>query len=291
MSFTFAARTLLELGKELISSDAVALQELIKNAVDAQSPRVELIANVQLRHSDFREAIFRIVEEQKNASEVIPFVRSKLLDSNNDAFKSSLDVIGAHSQTDALVAKLTTLYEDLNYIEVRDTGHGMGLRDLSDVFLRIGTSSRRKANLAGARNLGDKGIGRLSAMRLGNRLQVKTARTEDRHWNLLYIDWTLFSHDDDVDADAINIEPQIGEEKANADDRGTTIRISALQGDWDLPRFTDILQGRIARMIDPFVPGLANRLIVARHNGVKVAGTIHSPSTPTGCACHVPCRI
>ena len=38
MSFSFEARTLLELGKELISTDEVALYELIKNAVDAQSP-------------------------------------------------------------------------------------------------------------------------------------------------------------------------------------------------------------------------------------------------------------
>ena len=37
MSFKFAARTILELGKELISSDEVALHELIKNAVDAKS--------------------------------------------------------------------------------------------------------------------------------------------------------------------------------------------------------------------------------------------------------------
>ena len=54
----------------------------------------------------------------------------------------------------------------------------MAIEELSDVFLRIGTNSRRKDNLAGARYLGDKGIGRLSAMRLGDRLQVKTAREE-----------------------------------------------------------------------------------------------------------------
>ena len=112
-----------------------------------------------------------------------------------------------------------SLYDDLNYIEVRDTGHGMSLDELSEIFLRIGTSSRRKENLRGAQNLGDKGIGRLSAMRLGDRLQVKTSRSEDQYWNLLDIDWTLFSRDDDVDADAINIEPEIGDEKAER--RGT----------------------------------------------------------------------
>ena len=52
MTFKFSARTLLELGKELISSDEIALYELIKNAVDAQSPRVEIFVNVQLCNSD-----------------------------------------------------------------------------------------------------------------------------------------------------------------------------------------------------------------------------------------------
>ena len=37
MAFTISARTILELGKELISSDDVALYELIKNAIDAGS--------------------------------------------------------------------------------------------------------------------------------------------------------------------------------------------------------------------------------------------------------------
>src|SRR5262249_12554425 len=39
MAFKIAARTLLHLGAELISSDAVALYELIKNAFDAGSKR------------------------------------------------------------------------------------------------------------------------------------------------------------------------------------------------------------------------------------------------------------
>ena len=194
-------------------------------------------------------------------------------------------VLGRNS----FLESLAKLYNDLNYIEIRDTGHGMSFDDLRDVFLRIGTSSRRKENLAGARNLGDKGIGRLSAMRLGDRLQVKTSRTDDQYWNLLDIDWTLFSHDDDLDADEITIEAELGDEKTEADEHGTTIRISVLQGDWDLPRFTDVVQGKISRMVDPFVPGLANRLIVARHNGTRV----QVPSIPKELlrAAHAVCHV
>lgn len=292
MGFKFAARTILELGKELISSDEVALYELIKNAVDAQSSRIEIVVNVQLRYSDYRDAVARRTEERESRTKVIRFIRSKLIDPESADSIALLDELSGSSQAEFL-ENLNTLYKNLNYIEVRDTGHGMSFDDLQEVFLRIGTSSRQKENLLGAKNLGDKGIGRLSAMRLGDCLQVKTAKREDLHWNLLDIDWRLFSNDDDVDADAINIEPEIGEEKAEAEQHGTTIRISALQGDWDLPRFTDILQGRIARMVDPFVPGLANRLIRARHNGLRV----QIPSIPrrllqaAHSVCHVKFRM
>ncbi len=289
MSFTFSARTILELGKELISSDDVAIYELIKNAVDARSPRVEINVSVQLRNSDYLDAITQINEDGKSPSEVKDFIRGKLIDVEKSKSATMLDELEKSSEKEDFLRTLASLYDELNYIEFKDAGHGMSLNDLTSVFLRIGTSSRRKENLQGAKNLGDKGIGRLSAMRLGDRLRVKTARREDRYWNLLDIDWTLFSRDDDVDADMINIEPEIGDEKAEPGEQGTTIRVSALQADWDLPRFTDILQGRIARMIDPFDRGSANRLIVARYNSRRV----HVPSIPDPLlqAAHAVCHM
>lgn len=276
MSFKFSARTILELGKELISSDEVAIYELIKNAIDASSPSVELHANVQLLNSDYNDAISQIQQEGNSLFEVKDFIRSKLIDAESGDSHVLLEGLEIAAAKEDFLDTLTSLYERLNYIEIRDTGHGMSLNDLSDVFLRIGTNSRRMENLKGARNLGDKGIGRLSAMRLGDRLRVKTSRNNDTNWNLLSIDWTLFSRDDDVDADTILIEPAVGDKKDNAEQHGTTIRVSALLADWDLPRFADILQGRIARLIDPFVGGGANRLIVARYNGKR----IQLPSIP-----------
>ena len=160
MSFKFSARTLLELGKELISSDEVALYELIKNAVDAQSPRVEIVVNVLLRNSDYKEAIAQIREEGRNPAEVRNSVRGKLINPESADSITLLDELYKITQKEDFLEKLTSLYNDLNYIEVRDTGHGMSFDELSEIFLRIGTSSRRKENLQGAQNLGDKGIGR-----------------------------------------------------------------------------------------------------------------------------------
>lgn len=289
MSFKFAARTILELGKELISSDDVALYELIKNAIDAESPRVGVYANVILPGSAYREAVAQIREERQDRRKVTEFVHDRLIDSERTDSRSFMDELRSVSRRSDFINALESRYNALNYIEIRDVGHGMSLDDLSDVFLRIGTPSRHKDNKAGLRKLGDKGIGRLSAMRLGDRLQVKTCRSNDRYWNLLDIDWTLFSHDVDVDADAVRIEPEIGDEKTQPDTQGTIIRICGLHGDWDLPRFTDVMQGRIARMVDPFEFGSANRRLLARHNGTRV----QVPSIPRELlrAAHATCHV
>ena len=44
--FRVSARTLFQLGAELISSDGIAFYELIKNAFDASSPRVDIDIDV-----------------------------------------------------------------------------------------------------------------------------------------------------------------------------------------------------------------------------------------------------
>lgn len=289
MSFTFEARTLLELGKELISSDEVALYELIKNAVDARSPKVEILVKVQLTHSDLKEAIARIEEENHSIERVTDYVHSCLIDASSPDAQRIMAAIREATDKNAFLDNLTRIYNEVNTIEVRDSGDGMSLADLNDVFLRVGTRSRRSENIAGAKNLGDKGIGRLSAMRLGDHLRVKTSREGEAHWNLLDIDWTMFGHDSRKLIHEVDVEPVLGEEKFEASEHGTSILISALQGDWGEIRFTDILQGRIARMVDPFDAGAANRLIVARHNGQRIA----VPSIPRQLldSAHAYCRV
>lgn len=52
MAFTITARTVLELGSELISSDIIAFYELIKNAFDAATTDgVEISFEVVLRRN------------------------------------------------------------------------------------------------------------------------------------------------------------------------------------------------------------------------------------------------
>ena len=111
----------------------------------------------------------------------------------------------------------------------------MSKGDLESIFLVIGTSSRKKEIQEALDNderdapyLGEKGIGRLSAMRLGEALSVRSARATDSRWNRLDIDWTAFG---DLDAmlEDIDIKPfRGGKKKDDPAQSGTDIRIQAL---------------------------------------------------------------
>ncbi len=92
-------------------------------------------------------------------------------------------------------------------IVVSDQGTGMSRKDLSDNDLVTGTVSRKRAidaalaeRVSGNQRapfLGEKGIGRMSAMPTGDRLTVETAEAGDKHFSPLQIDWSPF---DDLDA-------------------------------------------------------------------------------------------
>ena len=288
MSFSFEARTLLELGKELISTDEVALYELIKNAVDAGSPKVEIDVRSRLAHTDYREAVRHLRESVMALSEVTAFIRGKMEEDESGRCEKCLAELDRTTDRNTYGEKLDAHYAMLNSIEIRDTGEGMSFGDLSDVYLRIGTRHRRRQNEGGANNLGDKGIGRLSAMRLGDLLTVETSKEGEGHWNVLDVNWGVFSHSEDKLVQDIEIAPERGRKKQHRTDHGTTIRIRSLNGNWDSVRFKELLDGKVARFVDPFEAGLANRLLVARHNGQRVM----IPSIPKALLrhAHASCR-
>ena len=288
MSFSFEARTLLELGKELISTDEVALYELIKNALDAGSPRVEIDVRSRLVHTDYREAVRQLHESRKALSEVTAFIRAKIEEDQSDPSQQCLTELDRTTDRPTYGERLDIHYAQLNSIEIKDTGEGMSFSDLNDVYLRIGTRHRRTQNEQGATKLGDKGIGRLSAMRLGDLLTVETTKAGERHWNVLDVDWGIFSHSEDMLVQDVEVAPTRGSTKRDRNYHGTTIRIRHLNADWTRIRFNALLDGRIARFIDPFEAGLANRLLVARHNGRRVM----IPSVPKALMrhAHAACR-
>lgn len=260
MAFKVKARVLLELGAELISSDGIALYELIKNAIDAKSESIDVRVQVALTSSGYRlldheldgpnpasltqgyldRAVARCFEQSTPAGLKEEFKRSLL-----------------GKQPTAARKQLRKFFREHTYIEVEDWGSGMSKSDLENYYLTVGTPNRAHQRLVdddddedGDRVLGEKGIGRLSAMRLGNYLEVITGPLGTTTWEVLEIDWSQLS-DMNMDIDQFPVKPEKGAEKGKGE-KGTLIRIRDLRSDWSLASLTQLAESELAKLQDPF---------------------------------------
>ena len=158
----------------------------------------------------------------------------------------------------------------------------MSIDELRDNYLTIGTPNRKReiddllADLDGLDEdasppyLGEKGIGRLSAMRLGERLHLETARTSDARCNILYIDWRRFN-DLSAMVEDIDIKPKKGPKKKSLTASGTTLTISDLSEDWIKRSVEEIAEYDFARLIDPFMDPKKRPRIALFWNGDRIA--------------------
>ena len=65
-NFKISARVLRHLGGDLITSDAMALNELLKNAFDAGSPRVKIYINYPLDIEKLKDLFNEFISSSKN---------------------------------------------------------------------------------------------------------------------------------------------------------------------------------------------------------------------------------
>jgi signal transduction histidine kinase len=200
---------------------------------------------------------------KKLKSEVASLVYTDAPD--GDALRES--IAAAESLDELLSAAL-----DANSITFRDTGSGMTLSDLEDIYLTVGTPHRLNERKSGSQRviLGEKGIGRLSAMRLGNRLQVTTCTAADTCWNELEIDWNDFGRNASQFLEEIEIAPYRGHTKEETSAHGTTIRLTDLNSTWSPRKLAEIAATELCRFTDPFSEN--NRFLIhLRLNGTAVA--------------------
>ncbi len=278
--FKVCARTVLALGAELISSDIVAFYELIKNAFDAKSPDgAEIRFEIVLRRNDYlrfrRRAVGGTGDINRLKADVYKALNPSVSKNSLDRFRRAIDEV---REEGSFVKALDEVYARENRIIVSDTGTGMSKQDLVDNFLSIGTASRKRAIDAALTDhsskdkrspyLGEKGIGRLSAMRLGNLLTVETATLADEHLNILNIDWSKF---DNLDAalDEIDISPEQGNLKPKPNWSGTRLIIGALAADWTLKRVKNLCAQEFSRLTDTFSDTKRRPRIAVFWNGTR----------------------
>lgn len=265
--FRITARTVLELGSELISSDIIAFYELIKNGFDAGTRngvevRFDIVLPKAAGQRLAREA-GRIEGDGDTVARRLAHLKAaideEILETASAGSRAAFRALLQSAATpEALAEAILEGLRRFNTIVVKDTGSGMSARHIEDNFLVIGTGSRKKAVDAALASgagktpfLGEKGIGRLSAMRLGERLRVETALASETHLNVLEIDWTVFNT---VDAmlDEIDVKPSVGPVKPSPEWSGTTITISDLSENWFKDRVFELGDRDFSRLTDPF---------------------------------------
>lgn len=293
MGFKVTARTLLHLGAELISSDSVALFELVKNAFDARSTSVSIDVNVILPNWPGQFPV--LINSIKEAQELLSSSDEKDCQSAQEIFDEAVEelrsavladydstAIGAIGFADAVrtssAPHLIDLVGSANTIVIKDTGVGMSLDDLNDVYLQIGTRSRLKEKSEWTPKdatdeppviLGEKGLGRLSVMRLGHKVQVKTSKAGEKNWNNLDIDWRIFSHESDALLETVEVDPVLGDSKFDATEQGTDIRISLLQTNWSSKSVEAFVHEQVSKLTDPFEVD-KRYLVKVSFNGTRI---------------------
>ncbi len=139
------------------------------------------------------------------------------------------------------------------FIEIQDDGEGMSLEIIRDVWCMVGTPFRLTRPTSGKgprarRASGEKGLGRLSAARLGNRLEMLTKAKSEPCWEV-QVDWDELSESDDLSSCTVEVNEATASPAVKR--TGTRIRIYDLKSEWDEDR-VDELQDHLSRMVSPF---------------------------------------
>lgn len=196
--FKLHPRVFAALGADLVTSDVVAVIELVKNAYDAFATRVEV--------------------------------------------------------------RFSTDQNGQLMLEIEDDGSGMSRKIIEDVWCLVATpfreqetKSRRGRDLR--RVTGAKGLGRLSAARLGRRLEMLTKTKHGECWQV-DVKWTDLSQADSLEDCTISVKA--GDATALKGVSGTRLRVLGLNSDWEQKdsetpeEKIDELQEGLSRLNPPF---------------------------------------
>lgn len=240
------AHVLVQLGSELVTDVEQAILECVKNAYDADAPGCKI-------DIDTREIGAQV--EVGPAAKLFGFDRPtdtvtvELLNSDGDFLSASRPVDDSELVT-----------RKLNYtgrITIEDRGDGLEPEQLRSSWLVISRSTKRGAaggqkakTKKGRTPLGDKGLGRLGSMKLGDILRIETSTSTSAPLSIAQFRWADCETARTVDEIPVFIDsiPNNGKFK------GTRVSVFGLR---DLPewrrkdRVAEITKS-LARLISPF---------------------------------------
>jgi signal transduction histidine kinase len=153
-------------------------------------------------------------------------------------------------------------------IRLADNGHGMSDSDLQNHWLRIGFSEKvanKTSQVFRRRKTGEKGIGRLSADRLGSILELKTKSKGQRAIGLR-VDWERFETvgldiGDVVLPELSNPKPKVPERRTGGiPGLGTELLIENLRQEWT-KEDVEKLHSELALLLPPY-PQLSKNFLL-----------------------------
>ena len=141
------------------------------------------------------------------------------------------------------------------YIEICDDGMGMDLDTLLHAWLEPATEhkrqgGRKRRTALGRYPLGEKGVGRFAADKLGTEMELVTRARGEQQEIRLAICWDQFDTGKYLDEIVNTWEVRVPE-VFKEDTHGTRIRLAQLRTPWDVTRVTRVRDG-LARLVSPF---------------------------------------
>lgn len=153
---------------------------------------------------------------------------------------------------------------DEQTIEIQDDGYGMDRQTIISSWLMIGTPYKAneksvKEGKKTRRVTGEKGLGRLSAARLGGKLRMYTKKVDEPCYRL-DVNWESMEKAtslNDCIAELLRVRPPEG-----LGNHGTLLRIQKLNRKWDFDQDSDLpdLRKELARFVPPFTKQIDFRI-------------------------------
>ena len=203
-------------------------------------------------HFDISAAVIRQLGEELVTDEV-----TAIMELVKNAYDADADWVMVEVNTEEKFSDSSVYYKDSvpGYIAISDNGFGMSEKDIRDKWMKISLSFKKKFKIDGQTTpkgrtpLGEKGVGRLSTQKLGDRLEMFTGKKGKSSGHHVAFDWSEFT--DDVSLTAVPLH--LAETKKSSNQEGTNLIINHLRDaqKWEGSAW-DKFRGQISQMVFPF---------------------------------------
>lgn len=245
-----SARVLVQLGEELVTDAEQAILECVKNAYDADSPGCKVIIRTKacgaINQDERAGRLLDFSEEAENVR--VTFMKGD----------EQLDVPDEWRETELIEPTdlVRRRLDWVGHITIEDTGDGIAAENLRKSWLTISGSYKRSAEgkqkaktRLGRTPLGDKGVGRLGSMKLGDILKVETSTAEDQPLASAVFRWADCEKAETIDQIPVFVEtdlPNPGRFK------GTRVSIYGLKNVGQWANGAAALKLSLATLVSPF---------------------------------------